>query len=96
MFTEKYSAERIYPVHKIALRQMNMYNHLTAHKNYMYMSIALRLLFLSIVALTKSIFCNAIDLSIWWFVHGTTYSEKSACIFQENGFEGVRKGVTAK
>lgn len=56
MFTEKYSAERIYPVHKIALRQMNMYNHLTAHKNYMYMSIALRLLFLSIVALTKSIF----------------------------------------
>lgn len=51
MFTEKYSAERIYPVHKIALRQMNMYNHLTAHKNYMYMSIALRLLFLSIVAL---------------------------------------------
>lgn len=72
MFTEKYSAERIYPVHKIALRQMNMYNHLTAHKNYMYMSIALRLLFLSIVALTKSIFFNAIDLSIWWFVHGTT------------------------
>lgn len=55
MFTEKYSAERIYPVHKNALRQMNMYNHLTAHKNYMYMSIALRLLFLSIVALTKSI-----------------------------------------
>lgn len=64
MFTEKYSAERIYPVHKIALRQMNMYNHLTEHKNYMYMSIALRLLFLSIVALTKEFFFNAKDMAV--------------------------------
>lgn len=67
MFTEKYSAERIYPVHKIALPQMNMYNHLTAHKNYMYMYMftALRLLFLSIVALIKKkLLKNVKDITV--------------------------------